>query len=583
MYIRLIAVLAFILTISGCQSTQNPSASSVDLASRDGISLLARAVSSANPAQATAYRIQAAEVFAYQQTYSRVIDALAPLNINTLDAQNADQVRRLRAGAWLNLADIQKAEAALSGLTQWLPKDQLLLAEICEQLGNFRCAADGYIQASIELGLDAPELPIDIHDRIWQMLNRAQVAPAAFTHRYHHGWWLLQEGIRQAGSITAQMQAWQAWQQTYPSHPANLQPPKALAQLSNYQLPSIGFLLPLTGAYASAGKAVRDGLIAAYLGEESISKPDIQFYDTGAKSSAELYEVALTDGATVLVGPLLRDEVAVFANATALTQTPRLLLNYLSPPGTALPDPTSTEPLFQLGIAIEDEAATLASHILLAGYERTLIVHSQERWARRALSAFTESWPYATSLASFTDIKALTGAVGEAMQVAASGSRHTNIANILGKPLEFLPRARGDLDAVIAFTNQIEAQALVPALRFHFADNLPVFATSQTARGDNPKILAGFELTEMPLFVAPTSAQQALIDAFSLQDSPFAELYALGFDAYQVATWLPILNPQSQVALPGASGYLWMEPGGRFRRDLAISKIGAEGERVSNP
>jgi hypothetical protein len=555
----------------------------VDLASRDGARLLARAIGSDDPAEAIAYRIQAAEVFSYEQTYSRVIDTLAPLYLNTLDDKNADQVRRLRARAWLNLAGLQEAETALGGLTQWLPTDQLLLAEICEQLANFRCAADGYIQASIELGFGAPELPTDIHDRIWQMLNRAQVAPAVFTHRYHHAWWILQESIRQAGSITAQMQAWQAWQRTYPSHPANLQPPQALAQLGDYQLPSIGFLLPLTGQYASAGKAVRDGLIAAYLGEESLSKPDIQFYDTGAKSSAALYEDALNDGANVLVGPLLRDEVAVFAKATAMANTPRLLLNYLSPPGTTLPDPETTQPLFQMGIAIEDEAATLASHILLEGYERTLIIHNQERWARRALSTFTDSWPHETSQASFTDIKALTSAVGEAMQVAASGSRHTNIANILGKPLEFLPRARGDLDAVIAFTNQVEAQALVPALRFHFADNLPVFATSQTARGDNLKILAGFELTEMPLFVAPTPAQQALIDAFSLQDSPLAELYALGFDAYQVATWLPILNPQSQVALPAASGYLWMEPGGRFRRDLALSKIGAAGERVGNP
>jgi outer membrane PBP1 activator LpoA protein len=580
MYIRLIAVFALILTISGCQSTTNPTQSAGNLADRNGSSLLARAIGSKNPAQAALYRIQAAEVFAYQKTYSRVIDALTPVNLGLLDAEDADQVRRLRAEAWLNLGDLQAAESALGGLSNWQPEDQLILAEICENLSNFRCAADGYIQASIALGLGAPELPADIHDRIWQMLSRAQSAPGAFTHRYHHGWWLLQQSIRDAGSITGQMQAWQSWQDRYPSHPANLQPPLALAQLSNYRLPKIAFLLPLSGQFGSAGQAVRDGLIAAHLEEKGSSKPTIRFYDTGAKPAAQLYEDALSDGADVLVGPLLRDEVAEFANATATSQIPRLVLNYLTPPGTPMRPSNTSSPLFQLGIAIEDEAATLVNHILLAGYENTLVIHSNERWARRALNAYIDSWPHEMSQASFTDIQNLTSAVGEAMQVAASESRRTNIANILGKQLEFLPRARGDLDAIVAFTSQVEAQALVPALRFHFADDLPVFATSQTARGDKFSVLDGFELTEMPLFATPNVAQGHLIEAYALQNNPLAELYALGFDAFRVATWLPLLDLQSQIALPGASGNLWLEPGGRFRRDLALNKISATGDRT---
>ena len=542
---------------------------------------MARAMASKNPAQAAIYRIQAAEAFAYQDTYSRVIDALTPINLSLLNNQDADQARRLRAEAWLNLGDLQAAEAALSGLSNWQPEDQLILAEICKNLSNFRCAADGYIQASITLGLGAPELPADINDQIWQMLSRAQSAPGAFTHRYHHGWWLLQQSIRDAGSITGQMQAWQAWQDRYPSHPANLQPPQALAQLSNYQLPKIAFLLPLSGQFGSAGQAVRDGLIAAYLGDTGRSKPTIRFYDTGAKPAAQLYEDALAGGADVLVGPLLRDEVAEFARATATSQIPRLVLNYLTPPGTPMRPSESTSPLFQLGIAIEDEAATLVNHILLSGFENTLVIHSNERWARRALNAYIESWPHEMSRAAFTDIQNLTSSVGEAMQVAASESRRTSIANVLGKPLEFLPRARGDLDAIVAFTNQVEAQALVPALRFHFADDLPVFATSQTARGDAYNVLDGFELTEMPMFANPNEAQSFLIEAYALQSNPLAELYALGFDAFRVATWLPLLNPQSQIALPGASGNLWLEPGGRFRRDLVLNRISDTGERIS--
>ncbi|XOV84309.1 MAG: penicillin-binding protein activator [bacterium] len=581
MYIRFIVVFTLILTISGCQSTTKPTPSAVNPADRNGANLLARAVSSNNPVQSALYRTQAAEAFAFQNAYSRVIEALSPVNLSLLDAKDADQVRRLRARAWQKLDNLQAAETALAGLSSWNSEDQLILARICEEQGNFRCAADGYIQASITLGLDAPELPADIQDRIWQMLSRAQSAPGAFTHRYHHGWWLLQQNIRDAGSISEQIQAWQSWQDRYPSHPANVRPPRALAQLSSYQLPNIAFLLPLTGQYGSAGQAVRDGLIAAYLSDTGNRQPPVRFYDTGAKAAGQLYEDALANGADVIVGPLLRDEVAEFANATANSPVPRLVLNYLTPPGTPMRSTETASPLFQIGIAIEDEAATLVNHILLEGYENTLVIHSNERWARRALTAYADSWPHAMSQASFADIQDLTGAVGRAMQVAASETRMRDIANILGKPLEFLPRARGDLDAIVAFTNQVEAQALVPALRFHFADKLPVFATSQTARGDKFSVLDGFELTEMPLFTSPDEAQRQLVEAYTLQTNPLAELYALGFDAYRVATWLPLLSLQSQIALPGASGNLWLEPGGRFRRDLLLNKITASGDRVT--
>ena len=164
------------------------------------------------------------------------------------------------------------------------------------------------------------------------------------------------------------------------------------------------------------------------------------------------------------------------------------------------------------------------------------------------------------------------------MQVAASESRKNDIARIIGHPLEFLPRARGDLDGVVAFTDHVEARALVPALKFHFADQLPVYATSQVARGNSLKSLAGFEITEMPIFVKPTEAQKAIVDAFALRDTSLGELYALGFDAYRLATWLPILDANSQVAVPAATGYLWLEEGGRFRRELSISRINADGQ-----
>ena len=560
----------------GCQSTQNGPIRGSDLGSMDAYALLRQAETQPDQARRTRLRIQAAEVFIYNQKYSDALRALIPLSPLEQTLADRDQVARLRAQALHGIGDFVQAEEALASLAHWQPADLLLLAEVCQVRRDYRCSAEGYIQAATEYGFNAVELPFDIHDRIWLALSRARQAPTLFSHQDHHGWWLLQEQIRTAGSITGQIQAWRNWQSRFPRHPAAIRPPTALLKLDDYTAPQVGLLLPLTGPYASAGIAVRDGLIAAYLSEQAANKPEIRFYDSGRTATPLLFEQALAEGADVLVGPLIKEEVEKFAAATEFSEVPRLVLNYLTLPGSA-PRTNNTTPLFQFGIAIEDEATSLANHVLLAGLDRLLIVHSQARWSRRALQAFTDSWPSAVTTAEFVDIKNLTEAVGEAMQVAASETRRIEIANILGQQLEFLPRARRDLDGVIALTTHVESQALVPALRFHFADKLPVFATSQAAKGQDLKNLRGFELTQMPIFANPNASQQTLFEAFDLAHNAFSELYALGFDAYRIATWLPILNAQSQVALPAASGYLWLEPGGKFRRDLAVSRVTRHG------
>ena len=163
------------------------------------------------------------------------------------------------------------------------------------------------------------------------------------------------------------------------------------------------------------------------------------------------------------------------------------------------------------------------------------------------------------------------------MQVAASHGRRDEISNIIGEQVEFLPRARKDLDAVVAFTNQVESRALIPALRFHFASELPVYTTSQATRGDAMTELAGFQLTEMPLFAEPTPVHAALIDAFATRQSSQADLLGLGFDAYRLATWLPLISSDMPLTLAGATGYLWLDNQRKFKRDLPLVRVLEDG------
>lgn len=564
--------------MSGCQSTPDRS-SVVDTASdNDPQALIDSALTARTTAQAVTFILEASNLYLDRGEPAQALaalDLLAAFELsdgpNQLDDTLHDAIARERATALRRIGQFDAARVELANVQQMSVADYLQTAALCAEIQAHTCAADGYIQAAQKANQSSSDLPSEINDLIWQHLSLARRGPVVFTHPDHHAWWLLQQEMRSANSASGQATAWRAWRDANPRHPANANPPKALVHLESYSSPNIGVFAPLSGPLAGAGQALRNGLISAYLAERNTQKPNIRFYDCNSADLGQLLEVALSDGIDVVVGPLVKENVDKFAAIAEAAQVPTLLLNYVSD------DTNAYQFAYQLGIAIEDEAATLAAAVVSAGYEKVLIIHSEAAWSRRAMTRFSELWNYPYAIASYTDIKGITDAVGESMQVAASQARSTRLSRILGESLEFLPRARKDFDAVIALTTQLESRALIPALEFHFANDLPVYATSQSARGDYLAELTGFTVTELPIFAYPTSTQTDMLRAYDLVANPLAELYALGFDAYKVATWLPLLQFKKTLELDAASGYLHLQESGRFQRSLSVNAVHAQG------
>ena len=590
---RILICLFIILTMNGCQSTQFPTSTTTLPAGTTSAARLERqALGLRNVNQRDALLLNAAEAYLQEEQPEQTIRLLESLGERQQGKAAQVRMARLEARAWLQLEQLEKARGALAFVSRLQGADLLLLGEICAGLQDHRCAADAYIQAAIELGMGAADLPADMHDRIWFEMSRTNRPPQAFTHRYHQAWWALRDRLRSAGSVSSRITQWRQWQRENPSHPARINPPAQLRGLADYQVPKIGVLLPLSGALANAGNAVRDGVIAATLKDDGGRLAEVRFYDTAASGVGSAYERATASNVDVIVGPLLKPNAQAFAEMTAYSSTPRLLLNYLdsdfnsdfksdfnSDRDTGLDtdaDP-AISPLFQFGIAIEDEVVSLADFMLSQGHSKVAVLYSQESWSQRARMAYTAQWPHAAIQAGFADVKNVTAAVGEAMQVSASEARRTEIANLLGQLLEFEPRARSDLDAFVALTSNIEAQALVPAMRYHFADDLPVYATSQAARGNKLKPLQGFRITEIPMLSDKDNPGHDLVTPFSLTGGSLSELYALGFDAYALASWLPLLRRDSALQIRGASGDLYLTGDGRFHRLLPVSEVTVQG------
>ena len=172
----------------GCQSTQKAPARATDLSTLDAYQLLRDAQSQSKAADQARLRLRAAEVFIFNRQYNEALRTIESVQPDALAPEQQATFYRARAQAWFGIGDLTQAEQALAALTDRQPADLLLLAEICERRSDYRCSADAYIEVAIDLGLDATELPYDIHDRIWLALSRARQAPQVFSHRYHHGW-----------------------------------------------------------------------------------------------------------------------------------------------------------------------------------------------------------------------------------------------------------------------------------------------------------------------------------------------------------------------------------------------------------
>ena len=132
----------------------------------------------------------------------------------------------------------------------------------------------------------------------------------------------------------------------------------------------------------------------------------------------------------------------------------------------------------------------------------------------------------------------------------------------------------------MAFLDAPEARALRPALRFHFASNVPVYTSSQALRRVSDRDLRdlrGFNVSEIPWKLYPSSIKQTVEDAFGVTKGGMVPLYALGVDAYRLADRLDLLLTQPHQRMLGGTGELSIEFGGRVRRDLAWQYVGPNG------
>ena len=484
--------------------------------------------------------------------------------------------------------DEDRPEAVLDRLTRLTrPTDPAILVPAAAiegralfRLGRVEEAVAALVERELWLN-DSAEVMIN-HQLIWnglreQTFNRPMRASG---DPIIDGWLALQPVASAYRSDPSGLQlSLLGWREDYSDHPAAATfLPELLEQyrLSQIYPRQLALLLPLTSRPQEAA-AIREGFIAAHLRTSGEGpRAHIKVYDTDVLGSQEAYLRAQIDGADFIIGPLLKSNVDQVMGGAGLI--PTLALNYAQSETPVPPD------FFQFALAPEDEAVEVARHAAAKGAVSAVALIPDSDWGIRVLSSFRNEFErLGGELVQFRgydpDSQDFSLAITTLLNLSRSNQRYRRLAANIGLPLEFEPRRRQDIDVIFVATDATNGRQLAPQLRFHYAGDLPTYATSLvydpgSRAGDED--LDGILFPDSPWLLSPdlTSAElkATLATYWPQRVTQWPRFVAMGFDAYRL---IPLLYNQTEgfTAVPAMSGELSMDSDGRIHRRLPLAQF----------
>lgn len=302
------------------------------------------------------------------------------------------------------------------------------------------------------------------------------------------------------------------------------------------------------------------------------SNAQIKVYDTSSQPIAQLMQQAQQDGATLVVGPLLKNNVESVVNSqTALNV---LALNE--------PEQIQNHPnICYFALSPEDEARDAAHHIYEQGKRQPLLLVPRSSYGDRITNAFAQEWQ---KLGGSTVQQQRIGNAAELKQginsgagIALSGTPVTvqqpqspgvSIAGLTipapqsSTPVPSTENSGGGVDAVYIVASQDELQLIKPmiAMRTSSRNNIALYASSRSAQaGAGPDFrleMDGLQFSDIPLLSGTNNAlMQQAAKSFN-NDYSLVRLYAMGLDAWTLANHFNQMRQSPGYAIDGNTGKL---------------------------
>ncbi|MCZ7833058.1 penicillin-binding protein activator [Atlantibacter hermannii] len=297
---------------------------------------------------------------------------------------------------------------------------------------------------------------------------------------------------------------------------------------------------------------------------------EIKIYDTSSQPLNQVLNQVQQDGASIVVGPLLKPNV----DELVRSNTP---LNVL-----AMNEPENVQNranICYFALSPEDEARDAADHIWQQGQRNPLLLVPRTSLGERVTRAFAEQWQ---QLGGGTVLQQKFGSVSELKMGINSGSGIALTGSPVASSLpsqqattiggltipapptdaQITAGSSGNVDAVYIVASPDEIALIKPmiAMRTGSHNGATLYASSRSAQGNTgPDFrleMEGLQFSEIPMLAGdnPGLQQQAL--AAVNNDYSLARLYAMGVDAWSLANHFSQMRQVQGFQLNGNTGTL---------------------------
>ena len=367
------------------------------------------------------------------------------------------------------------------------------------------------------------------------------------------------------------------WLRKYHNHPllkANLSDYDFLTEAEPPKDFEISVLLPLSGDLATAGRAIRDGILYEYQKHRPNLGIALTIIDSESSTAGVLKQIGRSSTTEFVIGPLQKEKVTTFLQTRP--EVPVLALNRVSTNKLEL-----KSPFYSLSLAVEDDAKSAVNQIAREmDLPRVVVFHYDSSLGTRTAKAVynqIEVIGGSTAGVFVLDQKKPEIAITKAFGISDSNDRRRKLSKTLGLRLEHTPRIRQDMSAIIIHTDPKRAQQIRPLLDFYYLEDTRVYLIG-AYRSDISDITEDLKNTNV--IVTPWDlGTTAKIDLSSRQHAKgvFGSLVAIGVDAMRMAIRLGFGRSTS---FHGETGYLTLGADSLIHRQLSNVRI-SKSQKIS--
>jgi outer membrane PBP1 activator LpoA protein len=325
----------------------------------------------------------------------------------------------------------------------------------------------------------------------------------------------------------------------------------------------VALMLPLSGPAARFGRAIQQGFEAERKVALSASGEvsELMLYDTATRTVSQLLTQAQQDGATLIVGPLLKNHVEELPGSN-----PALNVLALNLPET----PLKRDNICYFSLSPEDEARSAARHIRTQGKHYPLLLLPGSEISERVARAFADEW------------QKQDGGVVQEQRFGSLAKLKVGVNSgitLAGAPVTVSRKGtegyrRGLVDAVYIIATPEEMGYIKPmiAQRNGSQSGAMLYASSRSISGsagqDYRLDMEGLQFSDIPGLADGNPGLKQLALNATGSDYFLARLFAMGADAWTLANHYAQLRQTPGFTLKGNTGELSASPDCVINREL---------------